>query len=1177
MSLPDQCPSKKEERPHRARDLARVNGHPSSPRAWRSVEEAADEPGFRDWLEREFPAGASELLEGSRRDFMKVMGASIALAGAATLPGCRRPDHKILSYSREVPEEIIPGKPLFYATSLWLPGGGSEGILCETHEGRPTKIEGNPLHPENQGRSSVWSQATILGLYDPDRLKYPIFRGKGDDRAASWDDFRLWAPDHFASFDRTQGRGLAIVADKKTSPTRDALKGELQKRWPQMRWVAYEAFDDEASREGARIAFGPSANVRRVLDLSVARVVVSFDDDVLGSSGSLKDARDFAHTRKVMGVSDPMSRLYVFESGFSATGSAADHRWRLAPSRVAAALVLLAREVLTRLKPSEGEGLLRAVERVSPGEARDFPVKTREAIGHLAADLCDQSHEDPHLGRSVVLAGASLPAEAHALALALNAVLGNLGRTMRFVEAGAEHAADSAAEIRGLAQAMARGEVDTLVTIGVNPAFDSGTDFAGGMARVRHTIALHVDPNETGARSTWQLNAAHPLESWGDALAIDGTLSPVQPMIAPLYEPALSEIEFLSLLLGEERSGYDLVRKAWRLSGVLAGSDPEKAWRRALHDGVVAGTRAREFSVGVDLARVADRLSRLELPVAPGDRSIDVVFVPGRLGDGRHANNAWLQELPAFGTSIVWDNPALMSPATAARFGLTPEPYTKQFPRGRKARVTVNGKALELAVWILPGMADDTVILTPGYGRKTCGRVGDGVGFDVWPLRGAGPYAGRGTLERVTGWHEIASTQNHWSMEGRTAIVRQVDLAAWRKHGSSVVEDPNHYGDVEKLNFAEQLGELSHTPPNISIYQNPLNKSSRDPSPGASYDKAPQWGMSIDLTTCTGCGVCTIACQAENNIPVVGKAETTKGREMAWIRVDRYFLSDGHSDEMTDPSGMVHQPVPCVHCENAPCETVCPVNATVHGPEGINYMVYNRCIGTRYCANNCPYKVRRFNFFDYGVTKFNGDYMGKNLVEGVVGKHGGASGSNDHNTINPNLIPPRLREKLDEISRMQKNPNVTVRSRGVMEKCSYCIQRINEARVESKLKGLPGVPDGFFKTACQQACPSDSIVFGDILDPASAVRTHRDNARSYLLLGYLNTRPRTTHMVRVMNPNPRIRPPVEDPFHHGGGHHDAGGDAKGGHAFNIDRRRLLTEQGYALSLRVLGAATGVMA
>ena len=697
--------------------------------------------------------------------------------------------------------------------------------------------------------------------------------------------------------------------------------------------------------------------------------------------------------------------------------------------------------------------------------------------------------------------------------------------------------------------------------------------------------------------------------------------------------------------------GHRIVQSAWRarLGGGVNEAAFEKIWRRALHDGVVnhaAFTRAPE-SAEPDYPKVAAAAGKLALGPAPTDASLDVVFTVGHMYDGRFANNGWLQELPQPATRVVWDNPALVSPKTAEKLGLLPQSYsqsdpdtmyTQKYPAGKKATVTINGRSMEIAVWVMPGMADNTVILPLGYGRKTncCGRVGDGVGFNTYAVRDAasGRAARGATLKRSSGDYAISSTQNHWTMglpdKPRTSIVRQVDYPAWNKFADPAtnkllteIDRDRLYGTAkDPLNFAERVcgGELTHAPPNISIYPNPYDDSgdpqhpgkrlpdapksidgtlygrTTTPAPGSVYAKGQQWGMSIDLATCTGCGACTVACQAENNIPIVGKKEVAKGREMTWIRVDRYFVGD----DLNNPDGMLHQPIACVQCENAPCETVCLVNATTHGPEGINYMVYNRCIGTRYCANNCPYKVRRFNFFDYGVTRFNGDYYFKETIEALPMPSNHGNGPTDHNKINPNLIPPRLRQKLEEISKLQKNPDVTVRSRGVMEKCTYCIQRINEARIEMKIRDLKDkagefhIPDGFFQSACQQACPSDAISFGDLLDKTSnggagsRAFQMRHNQRSYLLLGFLNTRPRTTHLIRVANPNPKLvseqrKVAWENPFQHGGhegghegGSHEPAGETKGGHAmsrssFLRDSAKKLADSGYSLSLRVLGS------
>jgi MoCo/4Fe-4S cofactor protein with predicted Tat translocation signal len=1209
MSVHDQCPSTtgkggKPAKPGRS-DLARrtralpaLAGAPGSPKMWRSLDECADAPEFRDWLEREFPAGASELEQAeatdrslgaaagkpgdSRRDFLKVMGASIALAGAATIPGCRRPDHKILAYSKDVPEDVIPGQPLFYATSMPLPGGGAEGLLVETHEGRPTKVEGNPLHPVSRGKSSLWAQACVLGMYDPDRLKYPMFANPGRGRLeATWDDFARWSSEHFRAFDASKGDGLAFLVDKKTSPSRDAARDAILKRWPSATWVAYNAVENESAILGTKIALG--APMREIYSLDKASVIFSLDRDfVCGSGeqepGALANARGFAATRRVMGINQPMSRLYVVEPGWSLAGSCADHRLRLAPSQIPAVALALAKAILAAI-PGKAPALQSAVDGAT------LPVGVDAAWINAAAEDIVQAGSG-----AVILAGASQPPEVHAIVHTLNAVLGVIGTTVSYLPMGAEEATPSSAALAGLTARMDAGQIQTLVVVDANPLHNAPADlgFAAAFAKVATTVCLSVDNSETASACTWSLNGAHVLESWGDVEAVDGTISPIQPMIAPLYD-GLSEIEFLSLLSAgpgaddagnwKRPDGFALLQSLWK---ARLGAGFDKAWRRALHDGVFTGQTPEPKRPTPVFGGAAGAVAALKVGSPPGGNTLDVVFATGHLHDGRFANLGWLQELPQAGSRVVWDNPALLSPATAARLGIAPHAYTEsdpntvytkgRFPYGRMVKVTVGGRSLEMAAWIMPGMADDTVILPLGYGRTSCGLVGDGVGFNTFSLRDSRSLhtAQAASVAPASGEHMVVSTQTHWALDGRTSVLRQINLEAWNKHGEEVwSHDDPLYGTTKSLNMAERLGELAHASPNISIYENPLNQSKAGPAPGSAFSSRPQWGMTIDLSTCTGCGVCTVACQSENNIPIVGKKETAKGREMTWIRVDRYFTGDENN-----PDSMLHQPVACVHCENAPCETVCPVNATTHGPEGMNYMVYNRCIGTRYCANNCPYKVRRFNFFDYGVTKVNGHYYGEEQIPG-----GGPE--------NKNLIPPRLREKLDQITRLSKNPDVTVRSRGVMEKCTYCIQRVNQARIECKLHDIRGgageniVPDGFMQTACQQACPSDSIVFGDLLDPESRVRKTRNHGRSYLLLGFLNTRPRTSHMVAVRNPNPKIRPSV-DPFagdHGGHGGDDGHGAGDDGHSHTFfDGRKSASDRGYAMSLRVVNpVADGAMA
>ncbi|MEZ6241843.1 MAG: TAT-variant-translocated molybdopterin oxidoreductase [Phycisphaerales bacterium] len=1194
MSKLDQCPSTKGKQPERAPD-PRPKGEGSS-RPWRSVEEFADTPAFREFLEREFPKGASELLGESRRDFLKLMGAGLALAGAATIPGCRRPERHIMPYSAEVPEEIIPGQALYYATSMPLAGGGAEGLLIETQAGRPTKVEGNPLHPINQGKASQWSQASVLTLYDPDRLKSPVYHNPARGRlAATWDDFRAWSTDHFKRFDSTQGRGLAFLVDKKTSPTRDAMKQRLMKRWPRAAWHVYSPAEDAGAIEGSRLAFGGAMRLHH--EFEGARCVLSLDADFLCSGpASLVAARQFASTRRVRHAGDEMSRLYVLESSPTGTGSQADHRLRMAPSQITAFAVALASQIL-------GSGSLGSV--AIPGDAGIDEV----VVKSIAEDL----RKGPG---AMVIAGHSQPPAVHALCHAINDALGALGRHVLVSPMGDDEARVSLDEIANLTDRMRAGEIDTLVCLDTNPIYDAPADldFAAQFGAVPNTITWSVQASETAHESTWSLNGAHFLESWGDAEAWDGTLSPVQPMIAPLYAPAMSDIELLALLAGEENpEGYQLVRETWA-ARVGQGADTpafDKTWRRALHDGLLAGSRTQLGGARIDRNAVSGAARSLALQGAPTLESLEIVFAAGMVGDGRWANCGWLQELPDPASKVVWDNPAYVSPKTAEALELLPEhawqdkydPYTKQqLPKARMATVSYDGRELVMPIWILPGMPDNTIALRLGYGRTVSGHVGDQVGFNTYALRssGRGETGARASVRAAGKTYTISSTQDHWTMSGRDTVLRSIDKKWWDKYGDEPPEvlpdeiyGPEH--GVSTIHLAERLGELNHTPPNVSIYENPLNQSRTDAAPGSTYSKGPQWGMTIDMSTCTGCGVCTIACQSENNIPIVGKTETAKGREMHWIRVDRYFAGD----DLNDPSSMQMQPVACVHCENAPCETVCPVNATVHGNEGTNDMAYNRCIGTRYCANNCPYKVRRFNFFEWGWNKYNGRFYGEELI---------SDAPIQQKDLNKNFIPPRLREKLEEIERMQLNPDVTVRSRGVMEKCTYCIQRINEARQEVKVRGIwdraqsttkddpnyqAPIPEGFFQVACQQACPTESIVFGDVLDPKSKVTAWRNNQRSYMLLGYLDTRPRTTHLMRISNPNEalleHLRPEdyerriVHDPFHHAGAH-EGGSESEGGgeehgeaHGFFFDKARTLGDEGYALSLRVLGAATGVHA
>ncbi len=1128
MSKAKQCPSSVGNEPA-TKEREPLDRSAATGRAyWRSLDEIADTPEFREFLEREFPASASELAGESRRDFLRVMAASIALVGAASVPGCRRSDHKILPYNRD-PEDVIHGKPLFYGTAMLLPGGGAEGLLAEAHEGRPTKLEGNPLHPINRGKSGVFAQAAALDLYDPDRLVQPTRLAKGEPVPVTWRQIDGIARSHFRQFDLTNGRGLAFLVSKVSSPTRDAMRNRILERWPEAKWLPYEPIDNEAELDGTRIAFGRPC--RTVHAIEKARRILSIESDWLsgyGDGASIADQRGFGAGRTVTDTHDDMSRLYAVESMMTLAGASADNRLALKPSEIPAYVAKLA----GRIAPDAVAGSDLA------GAELDIDSAWIESV---AADLL------AHRGASVVIVGASQPAEVHGLVAAINSALGAIGETVHYVSVEGDEAASSLESIRTLSRDMKAGRVETLVTIDTNPVYDAPVelDFAERHAKVKTTMHLSLHFNETAAASTYRLNKAHFLESWGDAVAADGARSVIQPMVEPLgyvnaehsdeeVQHGRTDLEFLAMIVDDElRDPFEIVRRTWGNASSLSGEAFEKRWRQTLHDGFEpgsAGSALRGNRARVRTNEVVQAMGRLRAPAARSaiDLSdVEVLFRPSAtLFDGRYANNGWLQELPDPMSKVTWDNPAIVSPATAKAMGLV---------EGAMIDVTVDGRTLTLPIWRQPGLPDGLVVLELGYGRERVGRVGDGVGFNTYKLRTGGALRrGTGKIAAAVGEFTIACVQTHWAMEGR-ALVREADLVAWQKHGDEVIVDQDHYGRERRLDFGDRFGVESHSPAIVDIYEDDQEHH---------YTNRLQWAMSIDLNKCIGCAACTIACQAENNIPVVGKDQVNRGREMHWIRIDRYYAS-----QVSDPSeagfegdfgdagpytggrtgddvDVLMMPVPCQQCENAPCETVCPVNATVHSPEGLNDMAYNRCIGTRYCANNCPYKVRRFNFFDYATKRLDGDYVGKEALDGVV--------------PSADYIPPRLRQKIDEgkdeLQTMQYNPDVTVRERGVMEKCTYCVQRINEARVEVKTRGLEGMPDGFFETACQQACPTEAIVFGNKSDENSRVSQQRENHRSYGMLSYLSTKPRTTYMVKLRNPNPAIRATHEDPFHHGGGH-----------------------------------------
>ncbi len=970
---------------------------------WRSLEARAADGKVIDPVPDSAGFGHDGDNSWSRRNFLTLMGASLAMAGLAS---CRRPKERIVPYV-QAPEEIVPGNPRQYATAMPL-GNHSYGVLVTSHEGRPTKIEGNPLHPTSLGAANVYMQASILDLYDPDRSD-SVMQGSNK---KSWADFVTFWKTLEADYVANKGEGLAILAEPFAAPTLYWLKQDFLKRFPNATWVTWEPAGDENAVAGMKIAYGKP--LRPVYHFDNAGVVLSLDSDFLMSEpDNITSAQGFAKWRRLATESDEMNRLYAVESAHTVTGSMADHRLRIKPSEVGPLAMALAVEL-------KKQGLeLKGID-AAPGDQ-----KYAKWIGAVARDLM------ANRGRCIIVAGQHQAPEVHALVASLNHALGAYLKTFSLRTLENTTLSDSGS-LAKLTEKMKAGDVDTLVMLGGNPVFTSPDDlgFAAALKKVNNRIHLSLHRDETSRQCDWHVPMAHFLEAWSDAQAGESQYSVIQPLIEPLHG-GKSAVELLNLLAsGEEKSGYELVRETWRK---LIPNGFDKRWRKTLHDGIYNLNKG--FSGTAAVRRdVWDNIKKQELFRRSSD-DLELVFTPSHsVYDGRYANNGWLQELPDPVTKLTWDNAALISPATAKEYSLT---------NGDIVELKLNGRGLEIPVWIVPGQADRTVVLPFGYGRTHAGRVGDEVGINTYVLRTTDAmWFATGLQMARTGRRrdDMANTQDHSSMEGRP-IVREATLEEYRKHPE----------------FAKEMVEH---PPLVALWDD------------HDYSKGYQWGMAIDLNACTGCNACVVACQSENNIPVVGREQVHKGREMHWLRIDRYF--NGKPEE----AGMVYQPVACQHCENAPCEQVCPVAATVHDKEGLNTMVYNRCIGTRYCANNCPYKVRRFNFFNFT-------------------------------------------RDLPETVRMAQNPDVTVRSRGVMEKCTFCLQRINRTRRDAKLAGRE-IRDGEVITACQQTCPTRAIVFGNVNDPNSEVSKIKKRNRNYDLLAELNVKPRTSFMAKIRNPNPEL-------------------------------------------------------
>ncbi len=973
----------------------------SGEKFWRSLDQLADKPEFRRFLEAEFPASVDEEKHGvSRRNFLSIMGASLAMAG---LVGCRRPVEKIIPYVSQ-PESIIPGVPNYYATTFPF-GRTPLGVIVESHEGRPTKIEGNKAHPSTRGKSNGFMQAEILNLYDPDRTTEVLHQGEKSDKAK----FTTFWNEQLAELREVSGKGLAVVIEPHCSPTLANLGQDLKRLMPEGLYIGYNPISDDAARAGS--------DEQPTHQFDKAKIILSLDSDFLGTEDdNLISTRQFADGRRVLNPGDEMSRLYVVEPDFSITGVSSDHRLRLPRSAVEKFTVALISEL-------ENQGL--GSFEIAMG-SHNFD---RKWLSTLASDLIKNK------GASLVVAGRTQPAEVHVLVKKLNSALDNVGKTVAYLPISpSETDIDFTNSLHELDEAVKANDITTLVMLGGNPVYNAPTNlnFQKLLKKVTHTVHLSDRLNETSQLVDWHLPRAHWLESWGDAATSDGVKSVIQPLIEPLFG-GIGDVEFLNLIVtGENRPGHEIVRESWQK---FITGDFETGWRKVLHDGLLASDQStlRDTQQTANFNR-AERTISYPDAVEISAHKLELIFqVSPTLYDGRYANNGWMQELPHPVSKLTWDNAAAVSTTTANDLGVT---------NGDVVALTHNGKSLELPIWIVPGLADNMISLELGYGQKSSGRVANNVGVNAYAMRtDENCYALSGvTLTKTGNTYPLASTQDHGSMEGRP-IVRQATR--------------DHY--VAHPAFAQEMAEH---PPLRGIY------------PEHDYSKGYQWGMAIDLSSCTGCNSCTVACQSENNISVVGKEQVANGREMHWIRMDRYFTGE------TENPTAVFQPVTCQHCENAPCEQVCPVQATSHDKEGLNVMTYNRCVGTRYCSNNCPYKVRRFNYF--------------NFVKDTP-----------------------------EIVKLAMNPDVTMRSRGVMEKCTFCTQRINQARISAKKSDVP-IADGQVTTACEQACPADAITFGNINDPDSRVVKVKKQNRNYELLAELNTKPRNSYLAIIKNRHPEL-------------------------------------------------------
>lgn len=998
---------------------------------WKSLKDISSEEDYNRFLKQSDHNEDNGL---SRRNFLSLIAASVALAG---LEGCKKPVQKIIPY---VEAEIgtIPGIPKYYASTIpWK--NNALGVVIENHDERPVKVEGNEKHPSTLGKSNAFSQASTIEMYDPDRARGVKYNGKKVD----WSEYLKFAKD----INKDDGKGLAVLMQESSSPTIKSIQNDFKTKFPSASWVSYESVNNENLYKGIEKAF--SKKLQPIYRLENAQIIVSLGSDFLGvDDNNIYNTRKFAQNRDIVDENSTMNRLYVAESSITSTGSSADHRLNIPQHEMESILAELSYE-LKKL------GLSLDASKVK--SSNNLWIKA------AAEDLMSNR------GDSIILGGSQLSPEFHQLIALLN---NQLNAPVDYYPLSLSQVS-SLADFKSLCDDIKNNKIKNLIILGANPVYDSPADFNFGdlLKNVPNSVHLTNILDETSKLCSWNIAMTHYFECWGDAMSYDGFVSIVQPQIMPLFD-SKSAIQVLTpLVYSKELSSYDTVKNVWK-SDIVKSGNFEREWEKVLHDGLYKNTIIKKEQV-----RPSSKTSTAQLNnfIELDDNKFEIVFnASSSVYDGRFANNGWLQEIPKPVTSLTWDNAALISIKVAKKLNIK---------NGQMIEIKIDNKSIKLPAWITPGQNQKSISLELGYGREFEGRLGNGVGFNVYPLRmSSNPsYSLNASISVLDETYPLASTQDHHGLEEDRYAAPGFDKLSNNEVQSRIPElvkqsTLDYYKD--NPDWVQKKVE-EHKPDKKRSW---ADHSMYNPEPEYDYSKGPQWGMSIDLTSCTSCNACSIACQSENNIPVVGKQQVMNGREMHWIRIDNYFAGDPDNPEMSTQS------VACVHCELAPCETVCPVAATTHSSDGVNQMTYNRCLGTRYCANNCPYKVRKFNFYNYT-------------------------------------------RDLPEVVQMAMNPDVSIRFRGVMEKCTYCYQRVSAARISAENENRE-IQDGDFQVACQQSCPADAIKFGDINDPNSAVSKAKRRNRDYALLAHLGTAPRTTYLAKIRNQNPKLSSNAHNGSHH---------------------------------------------